>query len=161
MNHTEIYNLQTALLGIKERSRPAYRKAWEEFLAFFGNQQDFEARVPTESEMIVYFRHLREELLRKSSTMWTTYSKLNGVIKGKYSFDLNKYQRLKSMIKSYDTDTKKKANVFSNEDIARFFRADLPDKYWLVRRAICVLAYFGGLRLIEIMNLQVKALFHF
>ena len=59
------------------------------------------------------------------------------------------------MLKSFDTDTKKKASVFSNEDMEKFFRADLPDKYWLVRRAICVVAYFGGLRLVEIMNLQV------
>ena len=125
-------------------------------MCFFEIPEDLETQAPTESEMIGYVQYLRQELKRKSSTIWTTYSKLNSVVKGRYGVDLNTYHCLKSFIKTMDTDIKKKANIFSIQDIETFFPADLPDKYWLVRRVICILAYFGGLRLVEVMNLQVN-----
>ena len=68
MQAKDIFDLDTALLGIKQKSRPAYKKCWNEFTSFFRGGQDFETRVPAEAEMIEYFKYLRDELKRKSST---------------------------------------------------------------------------------------------
>ena len=59
-----------------------------------------------------------------SSTMWTCYSQLNGVIKSKYGFNLKKYARVTSLLKSMDTDIKKKAGVFTKEELDKFIGAE-------------------------------------
>ena len=48
-----------------------------------------------------------------SSTLWTTYSQVNTVMKQKYSFSLKSYQRVQAFIKSFDVDIKTKAPIFS------------------------------------------------
>ena len=118
MQAKDIFDLDTALLGIKQKSRPAYKKCWNEFTSFFRGGQDFETRVPAEAEMIEYFKYLRDELKRKSSTIWTTYSTLNSVTKGRYSFDLNNYKRLKSVLK---TLIRRKKPVYSPMKIWKNF----------------------------------------
>ena len=55
---------------------------------------------------------LRNDKNMASSTSWTRYSMLNAVIKSKYGFNLKKYPRVTALLKSYDTDIKKKAMIF-------------------------------------------------
>lgn len=96
---------------------------------------EFEQRAPSEEEFLSFFRHQRLELKKASSTMWTTYSMLNGVIKGKYGIRLQDYPRLTSLLKSYDVDTKHKAAVFEPEDLGLFVNSsELSTPYWLVRK---------------------------
>ena len=40
---------------------------------------------------------------------------LNAVIKSKYGFNLKKYHHVTALLKSYDTDIKKKAMIFEKE----------------------------------------------
>lgn len=40
------------------------------------------------------------------------FTALNAVIKSKYGFNLKKYPRVTALLKSYDTDIKKKALIF-------------------------------------------------
>ena len=62
---------------------------------------------------------------------------LNSVIKSKYGMSLKAYIRVTMLIKSYDTDVKRKAKVFIKEDFDRFLAAlDLGTPYWLVRKVI-------------------------
>ena len=69
--------------------------------------------------------------------MWTTYSMLNSVVKSKYGFNLKNYVRVTSLIKSFDVDIKKKAEVFSTEDIDSFIQIkELVSPYWLVRKVV-------------------------
>ena len=63
------------------------------------------------------------------------------------------------MLKSYDVDTIKKAAVFSTDELRRFFEMEIDDAYWLVRKALVIFAYFGGLRLTEVMDLKVISYF--
>lgn len=43
------------------------------------------------------------------------------------------------------TDIAKKAEVFSTEDVDTFLTSPkLSDPYWLVRKIVVLLAYFGG-----------------
>ena len=55
--------------------------------------------------------------------MWTTYSIVNAVVKGKYGKRLQKYPRLTTLLKSFNTDTKKKVAVVEFESLGRLWPA--------------------------------------
>ena len=57
-------------------------------------------------------------------------------------------------------DMVKKASIFTSEDINKFlFSKSLPQgRYWLVRRAYVTVAYFGGLRCMEMHNIDLEDL---
>ena len=95
---------EEAFESIQPKSRPIYMKAWEKMKSFESNRSnhDFEKDIPTEDILLRYFKHLRSTGTA-SSTLWTTYSLINAVIKAKYGERLQKYPRLTSLIKSFDT----------------------------------------------------------
>ena len=101
-----------ALELVSGPSRDRYVKVWKQFKAFSKMSNEFENRMPSEDEFMDFFRHLRIELKQSSSTLWTTYSMVNSVCKGKYGEKLQKFPRITSLLKSYDSDVKKKAAVF-------------------------------------------------
>ena len=76
--------------------------------------------------------------------MWTCYSQLNGVVKSKYGLNLKKYARVTSLLKSMDTDIKKKAGVFSKEELDNFIGAeDLGTPYWIVHKVSWILYFIA------------------
>ena len=130
-----IYSDANAIEGVKEPSKRKYLKVWCEFKERAVNSGEFEERMPTEDEFAEYFRYLRLEKKLSSSTLWTTYSIVNAVVKGKYGERLQKYPRLTTLLKSFDTDTKKKAAVFEMEELGAFVASqELSTPYWLVRK---------------------------
>ena len=146
-----------ATKSIKQKSRTTYERAWMRFRNHFKCSDEFESRMPTEEEFLSYFGFLRREKQHSSSSLWTIFSMLNSVCKGKYGIPLQTYPRLRCIIKSYDVDIKKKAYTFTNEEIAEFVQNEsLSGAYWLVRKAIVILTYFGGLRHAEVMNLTLE-----
>lgn len=133
-----VYSDDIAIEAIKEPSRKRYLKLWSEFKDKASNSGDFDMRMPTEDELADYFRYLRIEKKMSSSTIWTTYSILNSVVKAKYGKQLQIYPRLTLLLKSYNTDTKKKAAVFETEDLDLFVNSkELSTPYWLVRK-VCL-----------------------
>ena len=54
-------------------------------------------------------------------------------------------------------DEKKKSDIFSSKELDAFIGStELDDAYWLVRKAVVILAYYGGLRLVDLMNLELQ-----
>ena len=53
-------------------------------------------------------------------------------------------------------DVKDKAEVFQDEHLKAFMLGSMEDSYWLVRQAISIVAFFGGLRLSECMDLLLE-----
>ena len=154
----EIFPDHQAFLTIKQKSRPLYIKNWEEFLEFHEDiREQFQTRIPSEVEVMNFFTDLREEKNRASSTIWTSFSMLNACIKGKYGQKLqDTYPRLMMLLKSYDVDTRRKASIFEMEEFEKFIGdKDLSSPYWCVRKVAVILAWFGGLRLIELHELKV------
>ena len=156
-----------AYLYIKQASRESYKNAWEAFRASCPAQEEFERRTPKEKELLDYFVGLREgrvledgerEDRKAGTTICTTYSLLNGVMKHKYSFSMKAYPRISARMKVWiSEDVKKKAAIFTPAELKQFCEAeDLEGGYWEVRKAVVVLAYFGGLRLVEAQGLQVE-----
>ena len=107
--------------------------------------------------MLRFIKHLREKKEMASSTLWTMHIMINGMCKGKYCFNLKQYCRVTNLLKSMDTDIKKKATVLNTAEINGFvLDENLSTPYWIVRRTIVCLAYYGGLRHTEIMELQLE-----
>ena len=82
---------------------------------------------------------------------------VNTVSKGKYSFNLKQYCTVTSLLKSFDVDIKRKASVFNITDINRFLMdKEASSPYWTVRKTIVCLAYYGGLRHTEMMEIKIE-----
>ena len=144
-----------ALVQIKEPSRKLYAIAFNQLREYLG--KDLEIEPPSEKELLDYFKYLRLEKNMASSSLWTTYSKINGICKAKYSFNLKQYYRVTSLIKSFDVDIKTKAKIFSVVDINKFLEdREISSPFWLVRKACVSVAFYGGLRLSEVMNLKIE-----
>ena len=164
----EIISDEEAFLYIKRTSRESYKNAWEAFRSSNPDvQQQFEERIPSERELLDYFVGMREGRMmedgekeegKAATTILTTYSLINGVLKHKYSFNMNKYPRISARIKVWQSeDVKKKAAIFTPEELKQFCESEeLQGGYWEVRKAIVALAYFGGLRLVEAMSLELE-----
>jgi hypothetical protein len=60
------------------------------------------------------------------------------------------------LLKSFDTDVKEKATIFEEAKLKMFMVAKMETSYWLVRQAITIVAFFGGLRHQECLDLVVE-----
>jgi len=152
-----IQNDEAALESVKYKSRAVYAKTWCEFREFFDISSEFDERMPTESEFLAFFRDLRVNKKRASSSMWTVFSMINSTCKAKYGLNLQTFPRITTLLKSYDCDIKKKALTFTSEDIEQFINnSALVGPYWMVRKVTVIVAFFGGLRHTEAMDLELE-----
>ena len=109
----EIISDEEVFLYIKKTSRDSYKSAWQLFRSTYPDiQHEFEERTPSEKELLNYFVAMREgrelpdgkkEEGRAASTILTTYSLVNGVLKHKYSFNMNKYPRIVARMKVWQS----------------------------------------------------------
>ena len=150
-----IYSDQEVFEQIKDKSRKAYIRAWKEF-KLFNTSINYEESPPGEDAMIAYFKHLRLEKKSATSSMWTTYSYLNSVLKRKYGVKLQSLPRVTMFIKGFEEDTKQKAAIFDNAILHQFLTKEMDTAYWEVRQSIAITAFFGGLRLAECMDLKLE-----
>ena len=75
---------------------------------------------------------------------------LNSCVKAKYGFNLENYCRVTTELKAFDTGVKKKANIFTKEEIDHFLsKQEFGTAYWKVRKCIVIFAFFEGLCKIE------------
>ena len=75
---------------------------------------------------------------------------LNSVCKGKYSKSLQQYQ-------SIGCRCEKEYPHFYKEEIGEFDKTEtISGLYWLVRKLLVIIAFFGGLRHTEVMSLVLE-----
>ena len=150
-----IYTDDEVFVRIKEKSRKVYIKSWQDFRDFNPNFS-FEENPPGEDVIMDYFRHLRLVKKFASSSMWTYYSYINSVLNRKYGVKLQTLPRLTMFIQSFDDDTQHKAAIFDKVVLKKFLSEKMENSFWEVRQAIAIMAYFGGLSLVECMNLKLE-----
>ncbi len=78
------------------------------------------------------------------------------MMKREYNVKLQNLPRLTMLLKGFDTDVKEKALIFDEDEIKTFMLANMESAYWLVRQAITIVAFFGGLRLQECQDLKLE-----
>jgi hypothetical protein len=60
------------------------------------------------------------------------------------------------LIKGFNDDVKQKAAIFDDAVLKKFMVSRRNIAYWLVRQAICIVSFFGGLRHQECMGLELE-----
>jgi hypothetical protein len=134
-----------------ENSKQQYRRIWAHFRDFVV-EVDFETGPPGEESFTRYFNFLWLEKKYASSTLWTYYSCLNSMMKRKYNIKLQELPR----IKGFDTDIKNKAPIFEETQLKAFMLGNMESSYWLVRQAISIVSFFGGLHIQECQDLVLE-----
>ena len=141
------------------KSRVVYLKAFRLFEKFLKSRNQWEANTcPTDLQVLNYFYYLRNELKWAPTTLWSTYARINAVMKRLYGVSLNSFSRIGDVLKSYDSGHKvKKAGVFTPQQIEDFVSDPaLSSKYWLVRKVVCLIGYYGGFRNKELKSLKFE-----
>ncbi len=141
------------------KSKMVYLKAYKLFERYLKSQNQWSPNtVPTDLQVLNYFHFLRNDLKRAPTTLWSTYARINAVMKRVYGVSLKSYSRVGDVLKSYDSGhVVKQASIFTPQQIEDFVSdPELSSKYWLVRKAVCLIGYYGGFRNIELKSLKFE-----
>ena len=141
------------------KSRIVYLKSYRLFERFLRSRNKYEPGVPpTEVMVLNYFHYLRNELKWAPSTLWSTYARINAVLSRVHGVRLQNYSRVCDVLKSYGGGyIPKQAAIFTPQQIEDFVTdPSLSSKYWLVRKVVCLLGYFGGFRSCELKSLKFE-----
>jgi hypothetical protein len=125
----KIFSDEEVFDQIKDKSR----KAWHDFTAFTPQTISMRATLVKKPG--------RQEKKIATSSLWTTCSYINCILKRKYGSKLQSLPRVTMFIKSFDGDTERKAANFEEKALQSFLiKKDIT--FWEVRQAITVTAYF-------------------
>lgn len=150
----EKQKMMLALLPAK--SRETCEKAWKEFLNYSGFDEE---TMPTEDDYMFYFQHLRNEKKFKATALWSVYWRLNSMHTRIFGAHLQKWPKLTMVLKGYQGDTLKKADIFTLQQLETFVAdSSLSCGYWSVRKAAVCVAYFGGHRMCEMRTINIEDL---
>ncbi len=141
------------------KSKLVYLKSYKLFERYLkANDQWTPNAVPTEIQVMNYFHHLRNVQKFAPTTLWSTYARINAVLKRLHGVSLNSYTRVSEVLKSYDSGhVVKQAGIFTPQQIEDFVTdPELSSKYWLVRKVVCLVGYYGGFRNIELKSLKFE-----
>ena len=137
------------------KSSKSYENQWEDFVKFSGiiNEE------PEEEHFIKYFHHLGEVRKYASSSLWSKYSMINHKYQTLYGHKLQKFPRVTLLLKKFEAGYKRKtASVFTKEQIMQFLNDAPNDGEYVHMKAAVVLAYFGGLRCADLVELKCEDL---
>ncbi len=141
------------------KSKLVYLQAYKLFERYLKSQNQWSPNtVPSDLHVMNYFHFLRHDLKRAPTTLWSTYARINAVLKRVYGVSLKSYTRVADMLKSYDSGhSVKQASIFTPQQIEDFVTdPELSSKYWLVRKVVCLVGYYGGFRNIELKSLKFE-----
>jgi len=141
------------------KSKFVYLKAYRDFEKFLKSRNQWVANsCPTDLQVLNYFHYLRHDLKYAPTSLWSIYARVNAVMKRVFGVSLNSYSRVGDVLKSYDSGhVVKKAGIFTPQQIEDFVTDPaLSSKYWLVRKVVCLVGYYGGFRNKELKSLKFE-----
>ena len=141
------------------KSRLVYLKAYKLFERFLKSNNQWQPNVaPTDLQVLNYFHYLRHSLKWAPTTLWSTYARINAVMKRVFGVSLKSFTRVSDVLKSYESGhVVKQAGIFTPQQIEDFVSdPELNSKYWLVRKVVCLVGYYGGFRNIELKSLKFE-----
>ncbi len=102
---------------------------------YMKTRQEFKAKTeePKEDNYLQYLDYLRRTKNMKASMLWTKYSILNNHSQLHFRVRLQVWPRIKTLLKSYESNyTRKKAQVFTKQEIDQLMGQDLPGLFCTV-----------------------------
>ena len=125
----------------------AYKTSWLEFIQSSG----ISIHVPPEEIHFKDFFVKKHQTGYKGNTIRVLYAHLNKLYQLLYKKKLDQWPRLFALIQSY-TSSLRKFKHFTTEEMKQFlWTADSSNRYWLVRKVVLILSYYGG-------NISTKSL---
>lgn len=116
---------------LPKKSREVYEKDFQRFELWCTTH---DVQVITENIMLAYFETLSKD--KKSSTLWSAYSKLKACLNVHRNIDISKYSRLHAYLKTFSQGyTPKKSKVLDSDDIHRFI-AEADDNTYLAIKVL-------------------------
>ncbi|KAJ8909421.1 hypothetical protein NQ315_013331 [Exocentrus adspersus] len=108
----------------------------------------------TERVLLTYFE--MKSKMWKSSTLWSTYSKLKATIMVNNDVDISKYCKLIAYLKNKSIGHKpSKSKTFSREEIYKFL-LQAPDDHYLMHNAALIFGIVGALRREELYKMNYE-----
>ncbi len=141
------------------KSKVVYLQAYKALERFLKSKNQWKPNVvPTDLQILNYFHYLKNDLKWAPTTLWSTYARINAVMKRVFGVSLNSYTRVSDILKTYDSGyTVKQAGIFTPQQIEDFVSdPQLSSKYWLVRKVVCLVGYYGGFRNVELKSLKFE-----
>ena len=139
-----------------EKSKKIYENHQKKFLkyALSTGQESFK-----EETMVNYFTTTYKNMTYSPGSFWQMFSCIRSYVLVKTKIDIKSFTLLKKLIKSLVVKhLKKKASIFTSEEILKalkeFYNDNDPRE--LVNKISVCLAYYGLLRLEEVISLQKK-----
>ena len=109
---------------------------------------------PEEGDYVRYFFMLKNVRNRKSSSIWTYYSRLNYIHQNKYGRKLQDWPRLTHQLRNYMKGYERNsATAFSREEMELAIQVDNDTPQWVLYKAVVCVAFVGGLRGIELRSI--------
>ena len=132
------------------KSKKLYEKEQQNFRDFCQKTTQ-----PLEDDYLQYFDFLGRVKKFQASTLWTKYSMLNSASHLNYGKKLQDYPRITALLKTFNKEyVPKQASVFKLNEIHTFLRKPLTSCTWILRKAVCVVSFCGGLRSNEMVKLK-------
>jgi len=139
------------LQAVPKKSKEIYLKHYLEFREYL---KEHKTESISENTLLAYLQHLLET--RSVSTCWTIYSCLKKMIRINDGLDISRWPMLTDVLKTKSaTHQKKKAKVFTREEIDRFLK-DAPNDQFLEDKLALLLGLHGGLRTEEFLKLAIE-----
>ncbi|KAJ8915592.1 hypothetical protein NQ315_012477 [Exocentrus adspersus] len=148
---------------IPQKSNDAYKKEYDKFMKWVEEQKvtDISERV-----MLAYLQKMSEQY--KASTMWAIHSKLQCLLRQSQlvqlsrlwlrinkGVDIKLFAKVHAFMKAISkNDVAKKAYVFNEEDLRKFF-IDAPDITYLFLKVVAICGIFGSCRRCELCDLRL------
>ena len=136
------------------KSSAIYNKWHDRFVNFFTENKLSENL----ESVLQFFNEISKSYA--ASTLWQAYSCLNKYYTTYKAWnDFKETPILKTFIKQIEKESaaKKKSLILSKEQLFTFLESDNnDDKKFLVRKAVAIMGYFGGLRCAELLALDFK-----
>ncbi|XP_044579660.1 uncharacterized protein LOC123261856 isoform X2 [Cotesia glomerata] len=116
-------------------------------------QKEKKFKTFSEKVMLVYFFELSK--IKKSTTLWNTYSMLKCTLGSFHKVNIGEYKRLIQFLKKKEVGfRKKKSKEFTAAEITEFLNT-ASDKEFLVEKAVLIIGVCGATRRAEICGLTI------
>ena len=138
------------------KSKKVYEKWYAKYMEYCSdNSQELDSI----KSLTDFFLKLKENY--KISTLWQAYACLNKYLQIKNGWkDFKHYPLLKNFLKNIEktSEIKKKAPTFSSGEIQDFLNDGPEIGRGLTDKVACILGYFEGLRIQEIVNITFESI---
>ncbi|XP_008544678.1 uncharacterized protein LOC103569249 [Microplitis demolitor] len=147
----ESYNRKRSPMSVPENSKVKYESAYAHFQEW---QKKKKTNSFSEKVLLVYFYEMSK--VRKSSTLWNTYSMLKCTLSSFHKVDIGKYKKLLGFLRKKEVGfNKRKSKEFTATEIAEFLNS-APDAEYLLEKVILVFGICGASRRAEICGLTTE-----